>query len=122
LFIKVVQYGRGKIEPVFIFNNEYFAKALIDLFDNQKVDGVYTDLGLPYLNAAIQEINLVTTRAKKLDDDDTQECRHGKFLTTHLTTFVKCAASADGTLDRIKDFSEWMQILLSEMEKCIIPF
>jgi hypothetical protein len=27
---------------------------------------------------------------------------------------VKCAASADGTLDRIKVFSEWMQIQLSE--------
>jgi hypothetical protein len=57
---------------------------------------------------------VVATRAKKFDDDDTQECRHGKFLTTHLTTFVKCAASAEGTLDRIKGFAEWMQIQLSE--------
>jgi hypothetical protein len=31
LFIKVVQYRLGKIEPVFIFNNEYFTKALTDL-------------------------------------------------------------------------------------------
>jgi hypothetical protein len=54
LFIKVVQYRRGKIEPVFIFNNEYFTKALTDLVDNQKVDGVYPDLGLPCLNAAIR--------------------------------------------------------------------
>jgi hypothetical protein len=53
LFIKVVQYCRGKIEPVFIFNNEYLTKALTDLVDNQKVNGVYPDLGLPYLNAAI---------------------------------------------------------------------
>jgi hypothetical protein len=27
LFIKVVQYRRVKIEPVFIFNNEYFTKV-----------------------------------------------------------------------------------------------
>jgi hypothetical protein len=113
-FIKVVQYRRGKIEPVFIFNNEYFTKALTDLGDNQKVNGVYPDLGLPYLNAAIREIDGVATRAKKFDEDDTQECCHGKFLTTHLTTFVKCAASSDGTLDRIKGFAEWMQIQLSE--------
>jgi hypothetical protein len=53
LFIKVVQYRCGNIEPVFIFNNEYFTKAFTDLFDNHKVDGVYPDLGLPYLNAAI---------------------------------------------------------------------
>jgi hypothetical protein len=114
LFIKFVQYHRGKIEPAFVFNNEYFTKSLTDLIDNHKVDGVYPDLGLPYLNDAIQEIDGVATRAKKFDDDDTQECRHGKFLTTHLTTFVKCAASADGTLDRIKGFAEWMQIQLSE--------
>jgi hypothetical protein len=84
------------------------------LVDNHKVDGVYPDLGLPYLNAAIREVDVVATRAKKFDDDDTQECCHGKFLTTHLTTFVKCAASADGTLDRVKGFAEWMQIQLSE--------
>jgi hypothetical protein len=114
LFIKVVQYRRGKIEPVFIFNNEYFTKALRDLVDNQKVNGVYPDLGLPYLNAAIREIDVVANRAKKFDEDDTQECHHGKFLTTHLTTFVKCAASSDDTLDRIKGFAEWMQIQLSE--------
>jgi hypothetical protein len=114
LFIKFVQYHRGKIEPVFIFNNEYFTKALMDLVDNQKVEGVYPDLGLPYLNSAIQEIDLAVTRAKKFEDDYTQECCHGKFLTTHLTTFVKCAASADGTLDRVKGFAEWMQIQLSE--------
>jgi hypothetical protein len=114
LFIKVVQYRRGNIEPVFIFKNEYFTKALTDLVDNHKVNGVYTDLGLPYLNAAIQDIDVVATRAKKFDEDDTQECRHGKFLTTHLTTFVKCAASSDDTLDRIKGFVEWMQIQLSE--------
>jgi hypothetical protein len=53
LFIKVVQYRRGKIEPVFIFNNEYFTKALMDLVDNQKANGVYPDLGIPYLNATI---------------------------------------------------------------------
>jgi hypothetical protein len=115
LFIKVVQYRRAKIEPIFIFNNEYFTKALTDLVDNQKGDGVYPDLGLPYLNAAIREIDVTATRAKKFDDDDTQECRHGKFLTTHLTTFLKCAASADGTLDSVKSFSEWMQIQLSEI-------
>jgi hypothetical protein len=109
LFIKVVRYRRGKIEPVFIFNNEYFTKALTDLVDNQKVNGVYPDLGIPYLNAAIREIYVVATRAKKFD-----ECRHGKFLSTHLTTFVKCAASSDDTLDRIKGFAEWMQIQLSE--------
>jgi hypothetical protein len=114
LFIKVVQYRREKIEPVFIFNNEYFTKALTDLVDNQKVDGVYLDLGLPYLNADIGEIDVVATCAKKFDDDDTQECRHGKFLTTHLTNFVKCAASTDGTLDHVKVFAEWMQIKLSE--------
>jgi hypothetical protein len=114
LFIKVVQYRRGKIEPAFFLNNEYFTKALADLADNQKVYGVYPDLGLPYLNAAIQEIDVAATRANKFDDDDTQECLHGKFLTTHLTTFVKYAASADGTLDRIKGFAEWMQIQLSE--------
>jgi hypothetical protein len=114
LFIKVVQYRRGKIEPVFILNNEYFTKALTDLVDNQKADGVYTDLGLPYLNAAIREVGVMATRAKKFDDDDTQECRHGQLLTTHLTTFVKCAASADSTLDRVKGFAEWMQIQLSE--------
>jgi hypothetical protein len=114
LFIKVVQYRREKIEPVFVFNNEYFTKAFTDLVDNQKVDGVYPDLGLPYLNAAIREIDVAATRAKKFDDDDTQEFHHGKFLTTHLTTFVKCAASADGTLDFIKGFAEWMQIQLSE--------
>jgi hypothetical protein len=87
---------------------------LTDLIDNQKFDGVYPDLGFPYLSAAIREIDVAATRAKKFDDDDTQECRHGKFLTTHLTTFVKCAGSADGTLDRIKGFAEWMQIQLSE--------
>jgi hypothetical protein len=114
LFIKVVQYRFGKIEPVFIFNNEYFTKALPDLADNQKVNGVYPDLGLPYLNADIREIDGVATRAKKFDEDDTQECRHGKFLTTHLTTFMKCAASSDDTLDHIKGFVEWMQIQLSE--------
>jgi hypothetical protein len=113
LFIKVVQYRYGKIEPVFIFNNEYFTKALTGLVDNHKVDGMYPDLGLPYLNAAIRRIDVMATRAKKFDDD-TQECRHGKFLTTHLTNFVKCTASADGTLDRIKGFAEWMQIQLSE--------
>jgi hypothetical protein len=75
LFIKVVQYRRGKIEPVFIFNNEYFTKALTDLVDNQKVNGVYPDLGLLYLNAAIREIDVVATRAKKFDEDDTQECQ-----------------------------------------------
>jgi hypothetical protein len=73
LFIKVVQYHRGNIEPVFIFNNEYFTKALTDLVDNQKVDGVYPDLGLPYLNAVIREIDVTATRAKKFDDDDTHE-------------------------------------------------
>jgi hypothetical protein len=114
LFIKVVQYRRGKIEPAFIFNNEYFTKALRDLVDNQKVNGVYPDLGLPYPNAAIQEIDVVDTRAKKFDADDTQECRHVKFLTTHLTTFVKCDSSSDDTLDRIKGFAEWMKIQLSE--------
>jgi hypothetical protein len=114
LFIKVVKYRRRKIEPVFIFNNEYFTKALTDLVDNQKVNGVYPDLDIPYCNAAIREIDVVATRAKKFDEDDTQECRHGKFLTTHLTIFVKCSASADGTLDRIKGFDEWMQIQLSE--------
>jgi hypothetical protein len=116
-FIKVVQYRRGKIEPDFIFNNEYFTKALTDLVGNQKVDGVYPDLGLSYLNAAIREIDVAATHAKKFDDDDTQECQefcHGKLLTTHLTNFLKCAASADGTLDRIKGFVEWMQIQLSE--------
>jgi hypothetical protein len=30
---------------------------------------------------------------------------------------VKCAASADDTLDRIKGFAEWMQIQLSESAK-----
>jgi hypothetical protein len=60
-FIKVVQCRRGKIEPVFIFNNEYLTKALTDLVDNQKVDGVYPDLGLPYLNAAIREIDVTAT-------------------------------------------------------------
>jgi hypothetical protein len=84
LFIKVVQYRRGKIEPVFIFDNEYFTKVLMDLIDNQKVNWVYPDLGLPYLNAAIREIDVVATRAKKFDEDDTQECCHGKCLTTHL--------------------------------------
>jgi hypothetical protein len=102
-----------RLSLFFIFNDEYFTKALTDLVDNQKVDGVYPDLGLPYLNA-IREIDVVATRAKKFDDDDTQESRHGKFLTTHLTTFVKCAASADGALDCIKGFAKWMQILLSE--------
>jgi hypothetical protein len=106
LFIKVVQYRCGKIEPVFMFNNEYFTKALTALVDNQKVDGVYPDLGLPYMNAAILDIDVVATRAKKFDDDDTKECRHGKLLTTHLTIFVKYAASADGTLDHIKGFAE----------------
>jgi hypothetical protein len=101
LFIKVVQYHCGNIEHVFMFNNEYFTKALTDLIDNQKVDGVYPDSGLPYLNAAIREIDVVATRAKKFDEDDPQECRLGKFLTTHLTTFVKCAASSDDTLDPI---------------------
>jgi hypothetical protein len=67
---------------------------------------VYPDLGLPYLNAAIREIDVAATCAKKFDDDGTQECCHGKLLTTHLTTFVKCAASADGTLDHIKGFAE----------------
>jgi hypothetical protein len=114
LFIKVAQYLRGKIEPIFIFNNEYFTKALTDLVDNQKVNGVYPELGLPYLNAASGEIDVVATRANKFDEDDTQECRHGKFLSTHLTTFVKCAASSDDTLDYIKGFAEWMQIQLSE--------
>jgi hypothetical protein len=57
---------------------------------------------------------VVATRAKKFDDDATQECRHGKFLSTHLTNFVKCAASAAGTLDRVKGFAEWMQIQLSD--------
>jgi hypothetical protein len=114
LFIKVVQYRSGKIEPVFIFNNEYFTKALTNLIDNQKVDGMYPDLGLPYLNAAIREIDVAATCAKKFDDDDTQECHHGKFLTTHLTTFVKFAASEDDTIDRIKGFAEWMQIQLCE--------
>jgi hypothetical protein len=114
LFIKVFQYRRGKIEPVFIFTNEYSTKAFMDLVDNHKVDGVYTDLGLPYLNAAIREIDVVAIRAKKFDDDDTHECHHGKFLTTHLTTFVKCAASSEGTLDCIKGFAEWMQVQLSE--------
>jgi hypothetical protein len=75
---------------------------------------VYLDLGLPYLNDAIREIDVVATRAKNFDEDDTQECRYGKLLTTHLTTFVKCAASSDDTLDCIKGFSEWMQIQLSE--------
>jgi hypothetical protein len=56
LFIKVVQYRRGNIEPVFIFNNKYFTKALTDPLDNQKVNGVYPDLGLQYLNAVIREI------------------------------------------------------------------
>jgi hypothetical protein len=114
LFIKVVQYRRRKIEPVFIFNNEYFTKALTDLVDNQKVNGVYPDLGLPYLNPDIREIDVVATRTKKFDEDDTRECRHGKFLSTHLNTFVKCAASSDNTLDRIRGFAEWMQIQLSE--------
>jgi hypothetical protein len=114
LFIKVVQYRCGKIEPVFIFNSEYFTTALTDFVNNQKVDGVYPDLGLPYRNAAIREIDVVATRAKKCDEDDTQECCHGKFFTTHLTTFVKCASSSDGTLDRIKGVAEWMQIQLSE--------
>jgi hypothetical protein len=117
LFIKVAQYRRGKIEPVFIFNNEYFTKALTDLVDNQKVDGVYPDLGLPYLNDVIREIDVVATRVKKYDDDDTQEWCHGKLLTTHLTTFVKCAASAEGTLDRINGFTEWIQIQLSEISE-----
>jgi hypothetical protein len=31
-----------------------------------------------------------------------------------VTTFVKCSASVDGTLDRINGFAEWMQIQLSE--------
>jgi hypothetical protein len=66
-FIKVVQYRRGKIEPIFIFNNEYFTKALTDLVDNQKVNGVYPDLGLPYVNAAIREIDVVATLAKKFE-------------------------------------------------------
>jgi hypothetical protein len=126
LFIKVVQYRRGKIEPIFIFNNEYFTKALTDLVDNQKVDGVHPDLGIPYLNAAIREIDVAATCAHKFDDDDTQECRHGKLLTTHLTVFVKCAASAYGTLDRTKGFAEWMQIQLSgsaeDDEKLYHPF
>jgi hypothetical protein len=87
---------------------------LTDLIDKQKVNGVYPDLGLPYLNASIREIDVVATRAKKFDEDDTQEYRHGKFLSTHLTTFVKCAASSDDTLDRIKGFAEWIQIQLSE--------
>jgi hypothetical protein len=87
-----------------MFNNEYFTKALTDLVDNQKVNGVYPDLGVPYLNAAIREIDVVSTRAKKFDEDDTQECRHGKFLNTHLTNFVKCDASSDDILDRIKGF------------------
>jgi hypothetical protein len=87
---------------------------LTHLVDNHKVDGVYPDLGLPYLHADTQEIDVAATAAKNFDDDDNQECHHGKFLTTHLTTFVKCAASADVTLDRIKGFSEWIQIQLSE--------
>jgi hypothetical protein len=87
---------------------------LTDLVDNQKVNGVYYDLGLPYLNAAMREIDVVATRAKKFDEDDTQECHRGKCLTTHLTTFVKCTASSDDTLDRIKGFAEWMQLQLSE--------
>jgi hypothetical protein len=45
---------------------------LTDLIDNCKVDGEYPDLGLPYLNAAIREIDVVATRAKKFDEDDTQ--------------------------------------------------
>jgi hypothetical protein len=118
LFINVVQYRRVKIEPVFVFNNKYFTKALTDLVDNQKVDGVYPDLGLQYMNAVIQEIDMAAIQAKKFDDDDdTQECCHGKLLTTHLTTFVRCAASTDGTLDRIKGFAEWMQIQVSESAK-----
>jgi hypothetical protein len=81
LFIKVVQYRRGKIEPFFIFNNEYFTNAMTDLVDNQKVNGVCSDLGLPYLNADIREIDVVANCAKKFDEDDTQECRYGIFLT-----------------------------------------
>jgi hypothetical protein len=107
-FIKVVHYHHGNIELVFIFNNEYFTKALTDLVDSQKVNGVYPDLGLPYLNTAIREIDGVATRANKFDEDDTQECCHGKFLSTYSTTFVKCDASSDDTLDRIKGFAEWM--------------
>jgi hypothetical protein len=38
-------------------------------------------------------------------------------LATHLTTFVKCDVSADGTLDRIKGFTEWMKIQLSMSAK-----
>lgn len=87
---------------------------MTDLVDNQKVNGVYPDVGLPYLNDDIREIDVVATRAKKFDEYDTQECCHGKLLSTHLTTFVKCAASSDDTLDRIKGFAEWMQIQLSE--------
>jgi hypothetical protein len=65
-------YRRGNIEPVFMFNNEYFTKALTDLVHNQKVDGVYPDLELPYMNAAIRYIDVSATRAKKFDYDDTQ--------------------------------------------------
>jgi hypothetical protein len=90
------------------------------------VNGVYPDLGIPYLNAAIREIDVVVTPAKKFDEDDTQEFRHEKFLSTHLTTFVKCDASSDDTLDRIKGFAEWMQIQLSESDeddgKAYYPF
>jgi hypothetical protein len=71
LLIKVVQYRRGNIEPVFIFNNEYFTNPLTVLVDNQKVHGVYPDLGIPYLNADIREINVVATRAKKFGEVDT---------------------------------------------------
>jgi hypothetical protein len=53
---------------------------------------------------------VVATRTKNFDEDDTQECGHGKLLSTHLTTFVKCAAYSDDTLDRIEGFAEWMQI------------
>jgi hypothetical protein len=126
LYIKVVQYRNGKIEPVFCYNNEYFTKAFTELVENQKVNGEYPDTELPYLNAAIREIGVVPTRSMKFDDKNEQGCKSGKFYMTHLMTFVKCAESVADTLDRIKGFAEWMMVQLStsaeEDGKVYYPF